>query len=168
MTGTPIESGPEKLGGAPEGKQPLRLWLRLLTCTNLIEGRIRSRLRKQFATTLPRFDMLATLDHASGGLAMGELSRRLLVSNGNVTMVADRLEAEGMIRRRASPGDRRTTIVSLTRKGRAAFAELAGHHEEWINDMLAGLGDEDVETMLTLLGHTKVRIENSASTGEIQ
>ncbi len=152
----------------PESKQALRLWLRLLTCANMIEQRVRARMRAEFATTLPRFDMLSALDRAPGGLTMGELSRRLLVSGGNVTAVSTRLEAEGLIRRIPSPADRRAHIVTLTAKGRSTFATLARHHEQWINGMLAGLGDDEIESMLVLLGRTKDTLDDNSGTGERQ
>ncbi len=151
---------------APKGKDALRLWLRLLTCANRIEGEVRARFRKQFATTLPRFDLLATLDRAPEGLTMGELSRRLLVSGGNVTMVADRLVAEGLITRAPSPTDRRAQIVSLTDAGRKSFASLAKHHEQWICQMLSGLGDTDTRMLTELLGNARQSVETGLNQGD--
>lgn len=125
-------------------------------------------MRSEFATTLPRFDMLSALDRAPRGLTMGELSRRLLVSGGNVTAVSTRLEAEGLIRRIPSPADRRAHIVTLTAKGRSTFTTLARHHEQWINGMLTGLGDDEIESMLVLLGRTKDTLDDNSATGESQ
>src|ERR1700694_286846 len=102
----------------------LRLWLRLLTCTTLIEGEIRSRLRGTFDMTLPRFDVMAPLDKAPGSMTLGELSQRMMVSNGNVTGLAERLVAQGLLERRASPTDRRAQFVSLTGEGRRAFRAM--------------------------------------------
>ena len=113
----------EKLGGgAPHSKQSLRLWLKLLSCTTVIENWLRNRLRAEFGTTLPRFDVLAALDRHPEGLRMGELSRYLLVSNGNVTGIVQRLEEEGLIEREQAPNDRRAIRVRLSPKGRALFA----------------------------------------------
>ena len=101
----------------------LRLWLRLLTCTTLIEGEVRRRLRDEFDVTLPRFDLMAQLDKAPDGMTLGELSQRMMVSNGNVTGLVERLVAQGLLDRRASPNDRRAQIVSLTgRRPRARSA----------------------------------------------
>ncbi|QIN80093.1 MarR family transcriptional regulator [Rubrobacter marinus] len=139
-------------GGA---KEKLRLWLRALTFTNLVEGRVRARLRDEYGVTLPRFDMMAALHDAPDGLSMGEVSRRLMVSNGNVTGIAERLEREGLIVRRPMPGDRRSQIVRLTEAGRAAFEEMAVEHEAWIAGMLSGLSEGEVETLHHLLGKAK-------------
>ncbi|MDR5683834.1 MAG: MarR family transcriptional regulator [Armatimonadota bacterium] len=133
----------------------VRLWLRLLTCTNLITAEIRRRLRRRFGTTLPRFDLLAQLERNPRGLRMGELSRRMMVTTGNVTALVDRLEAEGWIRRRADPQDRRSVLVHLTPAGRRAFARMARTHEAWIVELFSDLSGEDIETLHALLGRLK-------------
>ncbi len=139
----------------------LRLWLRLLTCTSLIEGEVRARLRERFEVTLPRFDLMAALDKAPDGLTMGELSRRLMVSNGNVTGVTDRLVAEGLVTREPSPTDRRTAVVRMTAEGRRAFAEMARIHEGWIADFFAGLTAPEIARLMDLLGKTKRSVRSS-------
>ena len=139
----------------------LRLWLRLLTCTQLIEQQVRARLREQFETTLPRFDLMAQLERAPDGLKMNELSRRMMVSGGNVTGITDQLEAEGMVQRVPLEGDRRALLIRLTPTGREAFSEMAGVHEGWIVESLAGLSEREVETLHKLLGKVKRHI-NSA------
>ena len=115
----------------------LRLWLRLLTCTQLIEQQVRSRLREQFETTLPRFDLMAQLERAPDGLKMNELSRRMMVTGGNVTGITDQLEAEGMVQRVPLEGDRRALLIRLTPAGKKTFADMASVHEGWI--VLQGL-----------------------------
>jgi DNA-binding MarR family transcriptional regulator len=145
----------ERLDAMPEGKQALRLWLRLLTCSTMVEQRMRQLLKDEFNTTLPRFDLLAALDRAPDGLTMGELSRWLMVSNGNVTGVADRLEAEGLILRTPSPDDRRTQIVTITEKGRDDFKRMAAVHESWIKGLFSDLTPEDVESLMGLLAKAK-------------
>lgn len=136
----------------------LRVWLRLLTCANLIERRVRQNLRDRFDITLPRFDLLAQLDREPEGLALGEISRRLMVSNGNVTGLIERLVAEGLIDRRSAPGDRRIQIVRLTRAGKAAFDAMTPVHREWITSVMSGLDRHELATLLDLLG----RLKNSA------
>ncbi len=133
----------------------LRLWLRLLTCTMLIEGRIRSRLRERFATTLPRFDLMAQLERHPEGLRMGELSKRMMVTGGNVTGITAALVAEGLVERRAIPGDRRAQAVRLTAAGKRAFDEMAVEHERWVQEMLGGLGAGDRDRLRALLGRLK-------------
>ncbi len=138
--------------------EALRLWLRLLTCTLLIERRIRGRLRERFSTTLPRFDLMAQLERNPEGLRMGELSRRMMVTGGNVTGITDQLAAEGLVERRPIPGDRRVQAVRLTAKGRRAFAAMAAAHERWIVDLLSGLGTAERDRLYALLGRLKTTV----------
>ena len=146
---------PVRLGGAPDGKRSLRLWLRLLTCSHTIEQTIAQRLRDEFGSTLPRFDMLSALDRAGDtGLTMGEVSRMLMVSNGNVTGLAQRLKADGLIEH--LPGaDRRVQRVRLTAEGRARFAAMAAAHEHWIETLLADLTPTEADDLTRLLEQTK-------------
>jgi len=140
------------------GQQDLRIWLRLLTCTNLIETRVRKGLRESFDTTLPRFDLMAQLERAAGGLTMGELSRRLMVSNGNVTGLIDRLVAEGMVERRTDETDRRAQLVRLTAAGKRAFDAMTPVHQAWIADALTSLGAADKTHLLDLLAKLKTAL----------
>src|SRR5712691_8276121 len=110
----------------------LRVWLRLLSCSTLIENQVSSRLRGDFDTTLPRFDLMAQLARFPDGITMGELSQRLMVSGGNVTTITDYLEGDGLVERIAVPGDRRARIVRLTPKGRVEFDQMAEVHATWI------------------------------------
>ncbi len=137
-------------------RDEVRLWLRLLTCVNLIETEIRRRLREEFDMTLPRFDLLAQLERSTEGLLLSELSRRLMVTNGNVTGLVERLVEEGFVRRVADRDDRRAARVSLTKSGRAAFARMAEAHGGWLADMLGALGSERQTTLLAALGELKV------------
>jgi DNA-binding MarR family transcriptional regulator len=147
------------------GREALRVWLRLLSCTNLIESRIRTRLRDRFETTLPRFDLLAQLDGAaregSAGLTMTRLSRRMMVTNANVTALVARLESEGLVRRRASPGDRRAQVVSLTPAGRRALAAMTPEHGRWVEAMFAGLSRGEREALHALVGTLKASVERA-------
>lgn len=138
-----------------EHPDELRLWLRLLTCTQLIEKQIRTDLRERFDTTLPRFDLMAQLERAPEGLRMNELSRRLMVTGGNVTGITDQLEAEGLVERTGVEGDRRAFRVRLTAKGRQQFKAMAQAHEDWIVDAFSGLSARDVQTLHGLLGKVK-------------
>lgn len=136
-------------------KTELRLWLRLFTCKMLIEGEVRRRLRETFGVTLPRFDLMAQLDRAPQGMTLGELSQRMMVTNGNVTGLVDRLVAQGLVARRPSPRDRRAQIVSLTAEGRRAFRAMARANGDWIAEMFADLSPDDMETLMRLLAKTK-------------
>ena len=137
-------------------KDELRLWLRLFTCKELIESDVRRRLREDFAFTLPRFDLMAQLDRAHKGMTLGELSQRMMVSNGNVTGLVDRLVTQGLIDRRPSPDDRRAQIVSLTAEGRRLFRAMARANEDWIGEMFADLSNGDIEALLRLLAKAKM------------
>jgi len=143
--------------------QALRLWLRLLSCTVSIENKIRLRLRREFNTTLPRFDLMAQLERSHDGLRMNELSRRMMVSGGNVTGITDQLEIEGLVTREACPWDRRAFTVRLTFSGLKRFRQMAARHEQWVIELLAGLSRDEKETMINALGKVKTRINNTAS-----
>ncbi len=138
-----------------EHPEALRLWLRLLTCTQLIEKRVRSGLREQFDTTLPRFDLMAQLERSPEGLKMNELSRRMMVTGGNVTGITDQLVAEGLVERVDVEGDRRAWRVRLTARGRRMFNDMAAQHEAWIVEAFEGLGERDMATLHRLLGKVK-------------
>jgi DNA-binding MarR family transcriptional regulator len=133
----------------------LRIWLRLLTCTQLIEKRVRSSLREKFATTLPRFDLMAQLERHADGLKMGELSRLLMVTGGNVTAIVDQLEKEGLVERLDEPDDRRAFRIRLTRVGEKTFADMARAHEDWVVELLSGLTKREQDDLLRLLAKVK-------------
>lgn len=140
---------------AEDHHQAIKLWLRLLTCTNLITAEIRTRLRENFQTTLPRFDLLAQLERHPQGLKMGELSQRMMVTTGNITGITDQLEAEGLVRREVDPRDRRSFTVKLTPQGRKVFAEMARVHEGWVIELFSGLSAAEKDTLFALLGNLK-------------
>ncbi len=133
----------------------LRLWLRLLSATTRIEDTIRQRLREQFGITLPRFDLMAQLERESEGLTMGELSRRMMVTGGNVTTIVDQLEKEQLVQRQNMPGDRRAFRVRLTPAGRKAFAAMASAHESWVVELFSPLSARQQEQLHKLLGTLK-------------
>lgn len=141
------------------GKASLRLWLQLLTCTNFIERDVRTRLRQDFSVTLPRFDMMAALERAPDGLSMGELSERLMVSNGNVTGVAERLVQEGLAKRWSPPADRRSSHIALTVHGQREFAAMAKQHQGWIEKIMSDLNAKERETLMMLLTKVKTSID---------
>jgi DNA-binding MarR family transcriptional regulator len=136
-------------------KAELRLWLRLFTCKTLIEAEVRRRLRDEFDVTFPRFDLLAQLDRVPAGMTLGELSGRMMVSNGNVTGLVERLTAQGLIDRRPSPSDRRVQIVRLTAEGRRFFRARARANGDWIAEVFADLTPSEIDALMRLLGKTK-------------
>src|ERR1700758_3328356 len=133
----------------------LRLWLRLLTCTTLIEGTVRSRLREKFDVTLPRFDLMAQLDRAPDGMTLSDVSKRMMVSNGNVTGLVERLVESGHLDRRTSDTDRRVQVIRLTKTGRAEFRRMAAEHGTGTADIFADLTPKDVRELMRLPAKTK-------------
>lgn len=132
-------------------KERLRTWLKLLKATRGIEAELRERMRREWGTTLPRFDVLAALHRAEGGLTMSELSGTLRVSNGNVTGLVDRLAEDGLLRREAVEGDRRASRVRLTPEGRRRFIAMARLHEAWVDELLSPIGAEGLQVIRTRL-----------------
>lgn len=141
-----------------EDHHSIKLWLRLLTCSSLIEKHLRGSLREEFNTTLPRFDFLAQLERSADGLTMGELSSRMMVSGGNATGLANQLVKEGLVERNSPPNNRRTFVVKLSPKGKKYFAKLATRHEEWMISLLGKLSDTDVRSLMRLLGKVKSEV----------
>jgi DNA-binding MarR family transcriptional regulator len=152
--------GETKVSEAPaDHGDELRLWLRLLTCSTLVENEIRRRLREEFDFTLPRFDLLAQLEKAENGLVLGEISRRMMVSAGNLTALVERLVASGHISRTPLPTDRRVQVIALTPFGRKAFREMADRHGDWIGGLFAGLPPDEVTSLMKHLGSLKRSIQ---------
>ena len=138
-----------------DNHQSLKLWLRMLSCTTLIETEIRSRLRLEFGITLPRFDLMAQLDRHPEGLRMGELGKRMMVTSANVTGIVDLLEREELVVRDPVPGDGRASSVRLTPAGRRAFERMAARHEGWIIELMGHLDEHERATLMALLSTMK-------------
>jgi len=154
---SPVEAG--------DARASVRAWLRLLACTAMVERAVRARLREEFGTTLPRFDVLAQLDAAArdraGGLTMSELSRRLMVTNGNLTALVGRLAEERLVRRASPPHDRRAQLVSLTAAGRRALDAMTPAHHAWIDAMFAGLTPAELSQLHALLGRLRTSVRDA-------
>jgi DNA-binding MarR family transcriptional regulator len=144
----------------PASKQRLRLWLRLLRSSRAIEARLRERLRAKFSITLPQFDVMAALSRNESGMTMTVLSRQLMVSNGNVTGIIDRLAAEKLVVRQAPASDRRSYIVRLTPKGVSLFSAIAKAHEGWIDELLVEIGPAEAESIIERLDELVRRVRN--------
>ena len=146
----------EKQEQTPRKKRALRVWLGLLTSSQLIEKRLRGRFRTEFNTTLPRFDVMAALAREPMGQTMGDISRWLLVSSGNITGIVSRLVTDGLVVRSLSVDDRRTHLVRLSDKGQAEFERLSSTHEQWIKELLCGITRQEMATLDELLRKVKV------------
>ena len=146
-------------------KDELRLWLRLFACKEVIEGEVRRRLRDSFDVTLPRFDLMSQLYRAPKPMTLGELSQRMMVSNGNVTGLVDRLVDQGLVNRQPSPKDRRAQLVSLTAEGRRFFRAMARANGDWIADLLTDLSADEIEILMRLLAKTKASARKAIANG---
>ena len=150
-----------KAHSAGNGKPALRAWLRLWTCVGTVERVIRTRLHLDYGMTLARFDYLSQLYRAPTlCLTMTELSRRLMVSGGNVTGLTDRLVADGLVERKQDPADRRVQIIALTRYGQKLFTEVASAHEGWIRELFSSLNSEEVKGLNSTLGQLKHALDD--------
>jgi DNA-binding MarR family transcriptional regulator len=142
-------------------KLELRLWLRLLSCANMISAEIRRNLRKNFEVTLPQFDLLAQLQREPNGLRLGELSRRLMVTNGNVTGLVDKLAAEGFVIRENVPGDRRVQVVRMTKAGASLFSVMAEAHGGWLARLTKDIPHDAMEALMGDLNRLKSSIREN-------
>ncbi len=152
----PLDAETKAVEMPEDHRDELRLWLRLLTCSNLIEGEVRRRLRERFDVTLPRFDLMAQLDKTPDGMTLSDLSRRMMVSNGNLTGLVDRLVASGHLDRRVSETDRRAQVIRLTALGRGEFRAMAAEHEGWIAELFGQLTRKEQADLMRLLAKTKI------------
>ena len=159
-TAIPLDAETKVAERPADHEAELRLWLRLLTCTTLIEGEVRRRLRDEFDLTLPRFDLMAQLDKAPNGMTLGELSQRMMVSGGNITGITDQLEKEGLVERMTLPTDRRVWRVRLTAKGKESFAEMAKAHEGWMVDWMSDLTGDEQHLLHDMLGKLKKSLQD--------
>lgn len=149
---------------AHDDHEALRLWLRLFTSTTMVQRSVDSTLKREFGSSLPRFDLLAQLHRAPDGLRMGELSERTLTTNGNVTWLVAALEREGMVKRRPDAVDRRATVVRLTAAGRRHFEAMAARHERLIADLFDTISPTERLALHTALGSIKSRVRPSPET----
>ncbi len=149
-------------------KRELRLWLRLLSCANLIEAEIRNRLRLEYDTTLPRFDLMAQLYREPGGLRLSDLSKRMMVSNGNLTALVDRLIVDGYVSRATDSNDRRACLVQLTRAGAFIFSQLAAAHEGWLRELMGELSAERMVNLTQDLAHLKRSLRQKRKSPRVQ
>ena len=153
-----------RLADQPRDARPeLRLWLRLLTCTTMIEREIRRRLAERFQITLPRFDLLAQLDKSPDGMTLGEISRRMMVTNGNVTGLVARIAEQGYVEKRRDALDGRVQRIAMTGKGHEEFSRMAREHGAWMRELLAGLDPTEREVMMGLLAKTKAGVARAAA-----
>ena len=155
----------QRLEHIPHEKEGLRLWLRIVSCTQLVELEIRTMLRDKFDTTLPRFELLSALDRVVDGLTMSELSRWLMVSKGNVTGIAERLSEDGFIRREPTPTDRRSFMVTMTEKGRKAYKEMELEYEKLLDKLFNDMTLDDSDMFTGMLAKIRESVEELRGQG---
>ena len=144
--------------GETRQQEEIRLWLRLLSLTNMIEGEVRQRLRRRFDVTLPRFDVMAQLARSPDGMSLSELSKRMMVSNGNITGLVETLVVSGHVERRTDSEDKRARVVRLTPLGCRFFAKTAAEHKTWISQMLREVSAADIAALSRLIEKTKASV----------
>ncbi|MDO1584623.1 MarR family winged helix-turn-helix transcriptional regulator [Rhizobium oryzicola] len=153
----------EIIADGPRSKPETRLWLRMLSTTKLISTEIRKRLRAEFGATLPQFDLMAQLYREKDGLRLGEISKRTMVTNGNITGLVERLEVDGLVLRETPDGDRRVTVARLTARGTEVFAAMAAAHEGWLRDMMADVDPAVISHLWHDVGRVKSSVANHLS-----
>lgn len=146
-------------------KESVRVWLRLLSCESVVEQQLRTLFRSRFSVTLPQFDVLSELERAGSPLTMSQLSRELMVSNGNVTGVIDRLEKSGLVDRSRAEHDRRIQFIRLTPQGRKQFNEMARCHEAWLEALFADIAVSDLQALQESLVRLRNAVRSQASDG---
>jgi DNA-binding MarR family transcriptional regulator len=156
---SPLQIFERKMENIPRDKDGLRLWLRIVACTQMVEQEIRIMLREKYAMTLPRFELLAALDRVPDGLTMGELSRWLMVTKGNITGIAERLSEDGFIKRQPTPTDRRSFVVTLTPRGRKLFKQMETEYERLLDEVFAEISIDDFDSFTGVLAKVKEVIE---------
>ncbi|MBX3131933.1 MAG: MarR family transcriptional regulator [Gemmatimonadaceae bacterium] len=161
MTSTALRSADPEAHLVQEDHEALRLWLRLFTTTTMVERVVDSTLKREFGSSLPRFDLLSQLHRTPDGLRMGALSERILVTNGNVTWLVAALEREGFVKRRPDVADRRATVVRLTAAGKRHFETMARRHEALIVSLFADLSATERRALHAALGTLKARFRPS-------
>lgn len=147
----------------PTSCDHLRTWLRFLSCGRLIENEVRSRLRREFNTTLPRYDLMAHLEKHPKGIKMSDLSRHLMVTNGNITGITDQLVKEGLVQRIKLPHDRRSSLLKLTSKGYIQLAEISAAHNEWICSVFGQLPNSTIQQLMLSLNELKAQSQRFSS-----
>jgi DNA-binding MarR family transcriptional regulator len=123
---------------------------------------IRRRLSRR--VTMPRFDLLANLEREDGQ-TLAELSRRMLVTAGNLTGLVDRAERDGLVERRRDPRDRRLSRVFLTPKGGRLITQVLPVHADHVGELLAPLDAGERRELRRLLGKLRDSLDVTTAHG---
>lgn len=128
-------------------KAETRFWLQILNVHHLIYNDLNARLINESGLSIAKFDVLAQLYRFPEGISMGALSKKLKVTNGNVSGLVTRLEADGYVRRSVEPNDRRSFRASITPVGKAVFEKAMAKHQTEIGRKLSRIPLEAIEAM---------------------
>jgi DNA-binding MarR family transcriptional regulator len=137
--------------------------VRLLAAHNALIVALRNGLGP--ALSLARFDLLATLQREDGQ-TLAALSRKLLVTAGNLTGLVDRAERDGIVARRPDAKDRRLTRVHLTPKGQKLAAQAIKRHARLAEELVAPFDRRDRENLRELLGRLRESIQKKTKNGK--
>lgn len=157
-------SHPSAIGDDARDRQSLRAWLQLMKCAKVIEGAVSARMRRKYGQSLGRYDVLSQLYRFDGDwLPIGHLAGHLMAASGNITALIDRMESEGLVERRPSPSDRRSSQVRLSANGSALFLAMTEDHAAWLNQALRGVADADKQALIGLLSATRKAFEQAVA-----
>jgi DNA-binding MarR family transcriptional regulator len=138
---------PERTGGS--SSDPLRVWFRFIRLHRRVSAAVAAEL-KTLGLSIPQFDLLSTLTEQEGQTQQ-ELAQRLYVTKGNVSGLVDRLVEAGLVQRRASPGDRRSHALHLTREGKRVAERAMAAQADYVRETLGRLPASDLVTLERLV-----------------
>jgi len=139
---------PNRHRGSEPERRALDAYVKLSRAMATVDARIHRPLAED-GLTASRFGALEALWHL-GPLNQRDLGRKILKSSGNVTVVVDHLERDGLVARERDPGDRRNVVVTLTDAGRACIERSYPAHVRRIVDAFAALDPADVTRLAEL------------------
>lgn len=151
---------PSRYQGTKSEIRALSSYIKLIRAVETITGRLVQHVGDQTGLSISQFGVLEALYHI-GPLCQRDIAAKQLKSGGNVTMVVDNLEKEGLVRRERSEQDRRMIMVHLTRKGRKLIGDYFPRHAKAIEHEMSVLSATEMEALGALarkLGLQKVRV----------
>lgn len=137
---------PSRYQGTKSEIRALSCYIKLIRATETITARLIQQVTGQTGLTISQFGVLEALLHL-GPLCQKDIAAKQLKSGGNVTMVVDNLEKEGLVRRKRSEEDRRMIVVHLTRKGRKLIGNYFPHHAKAVEQEMSVLTATEIEQL---------------------
>ena len=127
----------------------LSLWVKLARASATF-GRLTGKDIERYGLTQPQFGVVELLGHL-GPVTIGEITRKMLVTGGCVTVILDNLEKEGLVERMRSTEDRRVVKVQLTNKGQGLFKKMFRQHAEHVSQLASVLSEDEQNQLSGLL-----------------